>query len=246
MNQSARQESNITPFFRTQSYEDVNASEREKRPMFKEREVVEVRIAGDRHYSPVFPAHAMYIRQDGEEITYAMRWPEQYARFKDGHAQVADGTPLDELPFLSAAQRSTCKALKVYTAESLATLEGKNLRNLGPDGAKMKQQAQEYINSARGFADNTQAAQENQHLKAQVETLRKQLLQAQQAETPADEKPLLDGAARETATLDLNSMADAEVKAWIKTQTGSAPKGNPSRDTLLSMARQVAFESEAA
>src|SRR5690606_35928286 len=101
------------------------------RPIFKDMEVVEVRFAGDRNYAPVFPAHSMWKRVDGEEITYARRWPDAYERFKAGQAQVAHGTPLSELPFLTEARRAELRALKVYTAEALASIDGKNLSNLG-------------------------------------------------------------------------------------------------------------------
>lgn len=222
----------VTPFFRTEAIEDIPASKREGRPIFKEREVVEVRIAGDRNFAPVFPALSMWARIDGVEITYAERWSDQYSRFKEGTVQVADGTPLDELTFLTVSRRAELRALKIYTAEALAALDGKPLKSLGADGYKFKEMAQAYLDKARGMANITGVVQENADLRAQLDTMKQQIealqhasaLQPQEVERknlpPAD---------------DFAEMSDDDLKLQIAQLTGQRPKGNPNRETLLSM-----------
>src|SRR5690606_2424114 len=135
-------------------------------------EMVEVRIAGDRNYAPTFPAHAVWRREDGEDITYAQRWPEAYARFAAGREQVADGTPLSELPFLTEAKRATLRASKIYTAEALATLDGKRLSGLGPDAREMKTQAEAYLENANGSARTVALVAEVEAMKAELAELR--------------------------------------------------------------------------
>lgn len=201
----------VVPFFKSVAMPDPIATKREGRPIFKDQEVVEVRMAGERHFAPVFPAHAMWQRVNGEEITYAERWPEEYARFKAGQEQVAAGTPLSELPFLTEARRMELRGLKVYTAEALASLDGKNLTNLGAEGRKMKDQATAYLERANGFSSSAAMAEQIADLQAQ--------LAAMQAEAPAAP----DQDERES------------LKTRIADLTGARPKGNPSVDTLRAM-----------
>lgn len=203
------------PFFKTIAVQDEKASRVAGRPIFKETEVVEVRIAGDRNYAPVFPAHQMWMRQGGEEVTYAQRWPDAYARFTAGKEQVADGTPLSELPFLSEAKRADLRALKVYTAEALASLEGKQLAALGTLGREMKTQATAYLDNAGSTAGTVALAAEVEALRAELATLRG----AEEADPVGDEKEAL--------------------KAHIASVTGHRPKGNPSIETLRDMAADL-------
>lgn len=201
----------VVPFFKTVAIEDAIASKRSGRPIFKDQEVVEIRIAGDRNFAPTYPAKSMWKRIDGEERTYADRWPEAYARFKQGQEQVAHGTPLSELPFLTEARRQELRMLKVYTAEALASLDGKNLTNLGPHGREMKDSAAAYLERAKGFAQDIA-------LKAEVEELKAKL-----AEMEAAKKPEPDQDEREA------------LKAQIAEKTGARPRGNPSVETLRDM-----------
>ena len=202
----------VTPFFKAVALPDPAATKKEGRPIFRDMEVVEIRIAGDRHYAPVVPAHSMWERVDGEEITYAMRWPDAFERFKAGQAQVAHGTPLSELPFLTEARRQELRALKVYTAEALAALDGKNLGNIGMDGRDLKAQAQEYIKTAATAARDVELSAENERLRAEIAALRA-------GNDPETEK--------------------AELKAQIAAATGATPRGNPSVETLRAMLAEL-------
>ena len=202
----------VVPFFKTVAQQDMTASKKAGRPIFKDVEVVEVRIAGDRNFAPVFPAHAMWRRVNGEEVTYAQRFADAYERFAAGKEQVADGTPLSELPFLTEAKRAELRALKVYTAEALASLDGKNLTNLGGQGREMKNQAIAYLEKSTGTAGATALA-------AEVEALRAELAAVRAGEVepaPADDEK-------------------EALKARIADLTGSRPRGNPSVETLREM-----------
>lgn len=198
----------VTPYFKTVAIQDDMASKAEGRPIYRDVEVVEVRIAGDRHFSPTFPAGAMWRRVDGEEVTYAERWPTQYARFKANQEQIATGTPLSELPFLTEARRQELRALKIYTAEALASLEGKNLNALGITGRELKKQAEAYLTNAGGSAQTVALAAEVEALKAEIAAMR---AMPESGEEP-DEREAL--------------------KAEIASITGTRPRGNPSVETL--------------
>lgn len=211
----------VVPFFKTVAQQDMTASKKAGRPIFKDVEVVEVRIAGDRNFAPVFPAHAMWRRVNGEEVTYAQRFADAYERFAAGKEQVADGTPLSELPFLTEAKRAELRALKVYTAEALAALDGKNLTNLGGQGREMKNQAIAYLEKSTGTAGATALA-------AEVEALRAELAAVRAGEVePAPVEP---------APADDEKEA---LKARIADLTGSRPRGNPSVETLREMLEEM-------
>lgn len=181
----AEEDKLLTAKFMVMTQENKAKTAKEGRPIFDEMEIVEVRTAGDRTSIKVFPAHAFarwVSLPDGDSVsqTYAERWPEQYKRFKAGHQQIADGTPVDELPFLTAARKSELKALGIYTVEALDALDGQNLKVLGMQGRELKAQARAYIEKASGGADVVAMA-------AQIESL-KETVAMLQADKPAKKK----------------------------------------------------------
>src|SRR5262249_21372308 len=139
-------------------------------PIFKDMECVEIRMAANKQTVAVFPAHDTWkwdvIDGINQPITYAMRFPEQYKRFKANEAQAMSGTPLEELPFITQAKRSELKALSIHTAEALASLEGNPLKQLGMGGRELKNQAQAYLDRSTDSAAVTRLAAEVEQLKA--------------------------------------------------------------------------------
>lgn len=234
--QTLEKEPLVVPFFYMTTVENKAKSAEAGRPIFDEVEMVEVRLAGDRYYNPHFPAHEMHVRQNGEEITYAMRWPEEYQRFKTGEMQVASGTPLEELTFLAAARRSELKALKIYTVESLAALDGPNLRVLAGEGYKLKEQAQAYLDKANGISGLSALASENADLRARLELLEK-ALGSQPAAAPVAE-PVAEVDAYE-------GLSDDDLKDKLQLLTGQRPRGNPNRSTLTRMLDDLQNEQAA-
>lgn len=208
-------ESLVTPFFKNVAQIDPHATKREGRPIYSDMEVCEVRIAGDRNFKPEFPAHSMWNRVDGEDISYAMRWPEQYARFKANSEQVASGTPLSELTFLTEAKRQELRGLKVYTAEALAAIEGKNLSALGGEGREWKTQATAYLARAGGSAETVRLAGEVEMLKARI------------AEMSGGD------------TFDAEADEKGRLKSEIEAKGQPRPRGNPSIETLKRMLEEA-------
>jgi hypothetical protein len=211
--------------FRVHTQINQGKSDAAGRPIYEDIEVCELRFPGNRLTVGVYPAHSRagwrtndYGAQ--EAITYAMKYPEQYRRFKEGRQQVQDGTPLSELTFLSQSKRLELKALNVHTAEQLAGLDGQNLKTLGQGGRELKNQAQAYLDKASGSADVTKLASENVALREQIEQLRRDM----DAMKPSG----------------VDSLDDEGLKELIKERTGSRPRGNPSHDTLVRMATEAA------
>ncbi len=216
----------VVPFFFIHTTENKAKSKEAGRPIFDDMECVRVTFAGDRAKVSVFPAHEVCGEaqdEDGDtrKITYAERWSDQYRRFKEKQQQIAEGTPIDELPFLTQAKRSELKALNIYTAEALAALDSQPLKNLGQGGRDLKNQAQAYLDAASGTANVVAMA-------AQIEDLKRQLAEAQ------TEKSEAIGASQ------FEAWADDQIKDWIEEQIGERPRGNPSHATLVKRADEIA------
>ena len=226
----------IVPRFFIHTVPNDAKSKAAGRPIFDEMEVCEIRMAANRQTVGVFPAHEVWKIVDTDEggrepRTYAMRFSEQYKKFKSGEAQAMSGTPLEELPFLTASKRLELKALNIYTAETLAALDGQPLKILGMGGRELKTQAQAYIAKAIGSADVTRFAAENELLKQQMDDLRAQV-------AALSSKPPAPAVHEETGS-PFNAWEDPDIKNWIDEQTGQRPKGNPSHATLVAMADEI-------
>lgn len=224
----------VTPVFKHITVEDVPASEREKRPVMRTIEAVEVRFAGSKNYSPVFPVNAMWRREGHRVLTYAERWADQYRAFLNGADQRAAGTPLEMLqPYgISQSQLSLCRALKVYSIEALHHLEGQELKNLQMNANPLKDMARRFM------ADRAKGGE----TASQIETLKAEIERLKAAQTvPATEStPAEIEAAVKAADDEYSALTDDEMKDRIADLTGSGrPRGNPSRQTLVQSLREL-------
>jgi len=220
----------VTPYFRHQTIENVPQSEIHQRPVMELVEVVELRFAGDKNFSPVLPVDAMYRREGHRVITYAERFGDQYRAFQSGEDQMASGTPLEMLVEhgITPAQISLCRAAKVYSIEALYHLEGRSLKTLGQSGNVLK-------DMARRFMERRPAPQSDDRIKeleAEIARLK--------AAAPLPPKEASPAEIEEAANKPLDEMDDGELKAFIKSKAGRAPTGTPSREWLLSAAKELA------
>jgi hypothetical protein len=223
----------ITPLFRYESIEDINASEREGHLVKKMVQVVEVRFAGSKNYSPVFPVDAMWKRENGKVVTYAERWSQQYRDFLAGADQEAAGTPLEMLKAygISDANLSLCRALRIYSIEALYHLEGDNLKSLSIAGNALKDMARAYMADR---AKSSDGANELAALRAELAALKAQIIPVKEP-SPQEVEALV-----EVSNAEFEALDDAELKALIKDRTGQAPRGTPSREFLLNAVRELA------
>lgn len=233
-----RNEHLVTPVFKTVAIQNMAKSREAARPIYDDVEMVEIRLAADPLYKPAYPAHSFWRNINGIPHTYAMRWPEQYKRFKDGGVQAVSGTPLEELPFLTAAKRSELKALSIYTAETLAAIDGQNMKRLGIGGRELSAQAKAYLDNASGSADFTRLAKDNAELREEMQRMQEELRRLQVG------APVIESAAPEPdAPTGYEDWTVDELKAFIADRTGKRPVGNPSRETLVRMASEMMAEA---
>lgn len=183
-------------------------------------ECVRVLKAGDSRSIPVFRAIDVCGRGDfGEEITYADRWAEQYAQFKQGSSQTAGGTPLERAPFLNPSRIADLRALKIFSIEGLAQFDDRYIARLGGHGYRLKELAQEFL--SQGF--NLPAAD----LQAQISQLQDQIAR-------------MSGVGAAPAVIDADPRTDDELKEAIFQKHGTRPRGPVKRETMLNMLAQDA------
>ena len=214
----------LVVLFKNLALQNEAKSLAEGRPIFDDQEVCEIRVPGARDVK-VFPSNAVSrwvidpntVAQHTQ--TYAERFKRQYWQFKEHAAQTKSGTPIEYVSFLSEARRAELRAQNVYTLESLADIEGAELKNLGPGGREMKNQAIELLAKSKSNAPELQ-------MKAELEALRAR-------------NSILEEDARNKAKRPENQfedMTDAQLREFINLNTGQSPQGNISHKTLVRMA----------
>jgi len=227
-------DASVVALFRNHATKDEAASLKEGRPIYTDMEVCELRYPGSKNVG-VYPAlgrsHWGQDPVSGEQspITYAERFSRQYKQFKMMMAQTKSGTPLSHAPFMTEARRAELRALNVYTVEALAGVDGAELKNLGPGGRELKNQAIEFIEESRRGAPNLQ-------MQAELEALR-----ARNVILEEDVKAARERKQEKTATpvSAFDNMDTEAIRQYVTTQTGVAPKGNIARKTLVRMAEEA-------
>ena len=156
-------------------------------------------------------------------VTYAERFKPQYRQFKEKLVtQTKSGTPLAQAPFLTAARQAELRALNIYIVEQLANIDGQELKNLGPYGRDLKNQAIAYIEQCEQTAPAKALAIELEKLKARNEVLEEDnaLMQSKLGEGEGE----------------FATMSNDALKEYIRVNAGAGPVGQPNRRTLVRMA----------
>ena len=228
----------VPAVFKIHSRENKKKSLAAGHPIFDDVEVVEMRIPGDRERVIIQPALHIWKYVQGQPITYAMRFSEQYRRFKEGHTQLQSGTPLNMLTEMPQRKILEYAALNVHTIQGLANLEGQQLKTLGMGALEWKKKAQEYLENATGANASLRLSQENEELKARLSALEARFSSAPElTQAQGDHDVVPSGPfAGKTA---------ADLKEWIEQKTGARPRGNPSLQTLASSAESLMQEHAA-
>lgn len=147
-----------------------------QRKIYKDTEYVKIYIPGDKQTSiirQVFPND----RQ---------RWPQQYARFKQGLAEQVIGTPLSSMPSIPAEKVKEYEFFHIRTIEQLADCPdgsqcGQAMRGFHED----KRKAQQFVEAAKGSAPVNELRTELEQLRAELELLRGQGGKSKQAKAEA-------------------------------------------------------------
>ena len=130
------------PEFFLQAVKHPFKSEQAGREIFEDREFVRIITPGNMRSIPVEPVNDEHKR----------RWPRQYDAFQRGMEDPVEGTPLDQVAFLTPAVVQTLKALNVKTVESLAGVSDAILKDMPLGGRDLRQKAQTFLESADSTA----------------------------------------------------------------------------------------------
>lgn len=130
------------------------------RPIFYDREYVEIRASGNSQNIVNRPASDL-DRQ---------RFARQYAMFKAGNDEQVVGTRLTEVAWLTRSQVEELAYLKVMTLENLASLNDQTCINV-PGLHDLKRRAKLALEQAENAAPLTALQQENSELKSQLAAL---------------------------------------------------------------------------
>lgn len=221
------------PRFYVQPVQDKAKSEKENRPIFVSKRFVELKHPGDKSWSFVEEIDENGLGatrrntvegERGED--YAERFPKEWAAFKKGEERAAIGTPIEEWTAISRSRSAELKATNIFTVEEYADVQDGQLQKLGMGARAEREQARVYIAQAQGGADVAGMAAKIAQLTEMVERLS---AAHQPSETPA--------APQEKA---LEDCTDAELKEFIKQKTGKGVPGQPSRESLLQRAAELA------
>lgn len=148
------------PEFYMRAVQNNFRSEREGRAVFDNLEYVKIITPGDKRSIP-----DVAVKDE-----HRARWPRQYAAFKEGLTEVADGTPLESWPPISAnpALIAELKAANIRTVEALAGLSDALLVAVGMGGREWRGKAQTWLRQA---ADGAPLAEAQARLEAQAAEL---------------------------------------------------------------------------
>ena len=156
--------------FYTMPVRDDAASAQAGRPIYKDREYIEIRAAGNQNNIIQRPASQM-DRQ---------RFNRQYEHFKAGADEQLIGTPLSELTWLTKSQIEELAYVRVRTLEALANISDDTCQRMsGLHDLKLK--AARYLEESEKAAPFTALEAENKALKGQVDALTSQMKEMTEA-----------------------------------------------------------------
>lgn len=144
--------------------QDMQATNREGRPIFNDVEYVSISAPGDRLSTVERPA----TRKD------KARFKEHYAAFLDGKREAVSGTPLEKWPLMTGSQVEELKFFKIRTVEQLALMPDGNLPNIG-NISHLKKMATDFLALAKGQAPLTQLRSELEKRDQAIEVMRQQM-----------------------------------------------------------------------
>ena len=152
--------------FYSDAVEDVGASKREGRPIYRDVVFVRIQIPGDRDLN--------VIERPAEDKDKA-RFPRQWERYQRGEAVSTEGTPLEVWPIMTKGLVKMLKAQNIATVEQLANVDDSNLRNLGIGAREMRDRAKAYLEDAADGARADKDAREKAALQQQIDALEARL-----------------------------------------------------------------------
>lgn len=135
----------------------------EGRPIFDEIPMVRIFTPGSRD---------VMVTRANE--TYQRRFERQWEKFKKQQAQVTEGTPLEQVTFLTVGQVAELKAVNCFTLEQLAGMSDTAANKMmGMNGLRDK--AKMFLQAAADMAPLTKMKSELEKRDNEIEVLQRQV-----------------------------------------------------------------------
>lgn len=146
-------------------------SEAAKRPIYEDREYVEIKIKGQ--------DKQVVVHEVDEQ--YRNRFPIAYALFQRQKPAPVVGTPIEQLPGVGPSMAHSLKGLNLRTVEDLAAVTDENtIQRIGMGARDMITRAKAWL---------AQATERESKLAEENERLRRMLAEAQAKPAPQKRKP---------------------------------------------------------
>lgn len=159
------------------------------RQVFIDKDHVEIVVAGQDKQKFVGPVN--------EQIK--ARFPEEWEMYQKGQQTVRVGTPVEQWPQLTPSQVLMLKQLNVFTVEDVASLSDENVRNVGPGGYKLREDAAKFLKLAQSAADVGKMEELQKQMTALLEANKALEAKVAELQKPAEEKPAKAEKKREPA-----------------------------------------------
>lgn len=154
----------VYPRFYMEAVQDEIASANAGHACYRNEERVEIILPGNPLTCPVH-------RVNDE---HRHRWAREYEAFKQGMEAAPDGIPIEEWPILNRAQVLELRGLKILTVEQMSQLpDTATQRAMGL--AQLREKARAYLDDAAAVALTERISRENDGLRNEVATLRRQV-----------------------------------------------------------------------
>lgn len=106
------------------------------------------------------------------------RFPRHWAKFQAGNSQAEGiGTPVEHWGYLSLEQTAGLKAIGIHFVEQIANASDATLQHIGMGARDMKRKASAFIDASQGNATMLEVRKENEDLKEDFESLKRQFIQ---------------------------------------------------------------------
>ncbi len=161
---NAPQDNALVEFF-TEPVQNNFKSEQEGHPVFDEVEKVRIIQPGQKNTEVV----------ERVKAEHRQRWPTQYAQFKEGLEQKADGFPIEEWPPINRALALTLKGLKIHTVEQLASVNDNDLPAIGMGGRALRDKAASYLAAAKDAKPLAEAIASRERAEEELQLVRREL-----------------------------------------------------------------------
>ena len=99
------------------------------------------------------------------------RYPKAWAAFERQGSHAIQGTPIDELTFLTRSRKNEFKAMNIMTVEQLAALDGASIDRCGMGTRKEVEKAQHFLKMAADGAHAQKLVDALSELNARLESI---------------------------------------------------------------------------